>query len=272
MRMTKPKSERLRVRTEEFALLVNLTQRYNLARAAAEKLVEEIKDRYLLREDRLPDGAITYSAIDIHEPAGKPLNQCQTKRIKLTVLTKKDLEIEQQHGLSYLRYVTLCRLCWEGYHQGALLTQEDLSRLLHMSVSGIKKLIKKYHEEDEPRLPTRGNYHDIGPGVSHKAEAVFLFLSGHTLSDIAFRIHHSITSVERYIKDFCTVFLAYQEGYQPLRTAHMSKLSVKLVKEYIRLYKRFNTEQTKDFLTLIQVRLHQMSKREAFKKTMEVSS
>jgi hypothetical protein len=270
--MTRPKRERLELRTEEFALLVTLTQRYNLALAAAEKLVEEIKDQYLYRSDRLPDGVIYYSAIDIGEPAGKPLCRCQTKRITLTLLTKKDLEIEQHKGLGYLRYLTLCRLCWEAYHQGALLTQEDLSRLLHMSVSGIKKLIKKYHSKGEPRLPTRGNYHDIGPGISHKAEAVYLFLCGHTLSDIAFRIHHSIASVERYVKDFCTVFLAYQEGYRPLRIAHMSKLSVKLVKEYIRLYKRFNTDQSRDFLTLIQVRLRQMSKREPLKKTMEVSS
>ena len=96
--MTKPKGERLQLGTEKFALLVTLTQRDNLALAAAEKLVEEIADQYLFRSDRLPNSVMNCSAIDMRASAGKPLSQCQTKRIRLILLTKKTWRSSSNRG------------------------------------------------------------------------------------------------------------------------------------------------------------------------------
>jgi len=250
------KRDRLFFRSDEYALLQNLNQRYNLSIAAAEKLSEELADKYL--NDNLLDGMIWYTAIDIGELAGKPIKDCQKKRIKLTLLDSKDLEIEEEFGLARLRFEKVVRLCWEAYNQGALLTQEDLARLLNMSVSGVKKIVKQ-HKQEENLLPTRGYYHDIGPGISHKYEAVRLFLRGMTLSDIAWRIHHCIWSVERYIRDFCVVFMAHCEGYTPERISHMARLSIKLVREYISLYRQFCTVSSNlEFLRLIEIRLAKM--------------
>jgi len=63
------------------------------------------------------------------------------------------------------------RLSWAAFIQGCCLTQEDLARLLHCSVSTIKRIIAQFRKQGN-FIPTRGNYGDIGPGVSHKAEAV----------------------------------------------------------------------------------------------------
>jgi len=257
--------DRLKQRTEEFGLIQNLNSRYNLSLAAAEKLTEELTETYFNSNDRLNDGEQWYTAIDISEPPGKPLKDCKKKRIKLTINSLEDLEILNEKGLSHLRFEKVARLSWQAYAQNALLTQEDIARILNMSVSGVKKIVSK-HRKNGNLLPTRGNFHDIGPGVSHKYEAVKLFLRGMTLSEIAYRIHHSIWSVERYIKDFCTVFMAHSEKYTPERIAHMTKLSLKLVKEYIMLYNQFCNCDNREFLKLIEIRLGGISN---FKKTME---
>jgi len=257
--------DRLMYRTEEFGLIQDLNKRYNLSLAAAEKLSEELVDKYFSSKDRLNDGEQWYTAIDIVEPAGKPLNDCKKRRIKLTINCLEDLEVERERGLSYLRYEKVARLAWQAYNQNALLTQEDIAHILNMSVSGVKKIVGK-HKKEGNLLPTRGNFHDIGPGVSHKYEAVKLFLRGMTLSEIAYRIHHSLWSIERYVRDFCTVFMAHCEGYTPERIAHMTKLSLKLVKEYISLYNQFCNCDNREFLKLIEIRLGSMID---FKKTVE---
>ncbi|MFQ5801007.1 MAG: DUF1670 domain-containing protein [Candidatus Hydrothermarchaeales archaeon] len=262
------KEERLKYRSDRHCLMLDLNERYNLSIAAAEKLSEEIRDRYLGFDQRLGDGVMWYTAVDIDEPAGKPLKKCRKNRIKLTLNCDKDLKVEREHGLARLRYEKVRRLCWEAYTQKALLTQEDLARILQLSVSGIKKIVAQ-HKKDGNLLPTRGNYHDIGPGVSHKAEAVRLFLRGMTPSDVSWRIHHSVYSVERYIKDFCVVFMAHCEGYTPERISHMTRLSVKLVREYIALYVQFCRGDNKDFLKLIEIKLEKLCD---FKKTMKVTA
>lgn len=260
------KEKRLKYKSDEHCLMLDLNERYNLSIAAAEKLSEEIRDRYLGLDQMLPDGVMWYTAVDMDEPAGKPLKSCKKRRIKLTLNSEKDLEIEKERGMAHLRYEKLRRLCWEAYTQKALLTQEDLARVLQLSVNGVKKVISR-HRKDGNILPTRGNYHDIGPGVSHKSEAVRLFLRGMTPSDVSWRVHHSIYSVERYIKDFCVVFMAHCEGYTVERISHMTRLSVKLVREYKSLYERFCIGDNRDFLRLIEIRLSRLCD---FKKRMEV--
>ena len=93
--------ERLMQRTEEFGLIQNLNTRYNLSIAAAEKLTEELTENYFSSNDRLNDGEQWYTAVDISEPAGKPLKDCKKKRIKLTVNSLQDLELENEKGLAY---------------------------------------------------------------------------------------------------------------------------------------------------------------------------
>lgn len=87
--------DRLMQRTEEYSLIQNLNNRFNLSLAAAEKLSEELTEKYFSSNDRLNDGEQWYTALDITEPAGKPLQDCKKKRIKLTVNSLEDLEEEK---------------------------------------------------------------------------------------------------------------------------------------------------------------------------------
>lgn len=256
------KDTRLSYRNLENGLVIDLHTRYNLPLAAAEKLVEELKVKLFLDSSFLADGEIYYHAIAISEPAGKPLKSCKLKRIKLTLLSEKDLQIERSKSLRYLRFVTISRLCWQAYRQDCLLTQEDLSRLLRMSTSAVKKILRAYRKSGI-EIPTRGSFHDIGPGVSHKYMAVKMYLAGLTLTDIAYRLHHDLSSVERYISNFTVVFRAYEDGYGAERIAHMSRISTPLVRTYIGLYNKFKGSPSEVFLALIRARTPKVVKKGA---------
>jgi len=60
--------DRLMQRTEEFGLIQDVNTRYNLSLAAAEKLTEELTEKYFSSNDRLNDGEQWYTAVDISEP------------------------------------------------------------------------------------------------------------------------------------------------------------------------------------------------------------
>ena len=49
---------------------------------------------------------------------------------------------------------------------------------------------------------TRGNRMDIGPGTSHKAKIVELYLKGYEFTDIKRNTRHSSESIARYLKEF----------------------------------------------------------------------
>ncbi|MDA8236076.1 MAG: DUF1670 domain-containing protein [Clostridia bacterium] len=193
----------------------------------------ELKNR---EQDYLFNGQTYYNAIRKEEPAGKPLAKCQTKRIKLTLLAPEDLEIERKNSLEFLKYVTISRLCWEAYQQGCLLTQEDLARLMRISVSGVKTIMRKYRREGVT-LPTRGNFYDIGPRLSVKYYAVKMYLSGLPIIEISWRIHQSVYVVEQYIKDYEQVYQGFETGQSFVSLAKAIRQSEALVKQYIELHK-----------------------------------
>lgn len=88
-------------------------------------------------------------------------------------------------------------------------------------------------------IPIRGYYQDIGPGTSHKTQAIGLYLKGYSPSKIANFLAHNINSIERYLNDFCTVMMGVDEGYSAARVARNCKLSERLVTDYQALYEKY---------------------------------
>ena len=102
----------------------------------------------------------------------------------------------------------------EAFEQGTLFTQADFSILLNesKSITTIGRYIKQLLEEDII-VPTRGNRMDIGPGTSHKAKIVELYLKGYEFTDIKRNTRHSSESIARYLKEFARVAALHKEGY-----------------------------------------------------------
>ncbi|MFQ6093824.1 MAG: DUF1670 domain-containing protein, partial [bacterium] len=203
-------SHRLRTKSQLFYLTSRLCTHYSLSLAESELLSREILEEIAHGSpESLTDGQIWYTAIHKDEPAGKPLSQCRKVRVKLTLQAPDDLQITDLHTL---KSVLLHRLAWESLEQEAPLTVEDMARILFTSEKSIRRLVAEYRQKGIC-IPLRGYYKDIGPGTSHKAQAIRLYLKGYFPSQIATFLGHHIQSVERYLDDFCVVMLALEEGY-----------------------------------------------------------
>jgi biotin operon repressor len=151
-----------------------------------------------------------------------------------------DLEALSQ-GVAALRRGKIQRLTREAQEQGALLTQEDLARLLCASRSTIKRDIGWLRQRGLD-VPTRGQIKDIGKGVSHKTQIVSDWLAGYSFSQIKTRRWHSIAAIERYCTDFQRVVRLQRRGLSLADIRLSTGLSERLLKEYLSLYEQVEAD------------------------------
>jgi len=202
-----------------------------LARAYYEQMAE-----YFLQYGAVcvQDNQVAYCAVGAQEPSGKPLGECQRVSVRLTLHAPDDLA-STDGSVVALRERRLCRLCQEALDQGGLLTQEDLAILLTTSVTTVKRHLRRLRAAGQ-YPPTRGQQHDIGPGVSHKVEVVQRYLAGEELSRISLRLPHGLDSMERYLQSFRQVALMTREGLETDLIAKASRLSLALTTQYQALF------------------------------------
>lgn len=242
MRPTSDVLNRLSVKSDAHTLSNLLTTRYDLSLAEAECLTQELREKQDREDPRiLLDGQIFYTAIDRDEPAGKALHQCRTHRIILTLHSPEDLHYRAEFGLRAYQKLLISRLCFQAFHQNALLAQEDLCRLLYLSRATVQRLLGEYRQQED-YIPTRGNYHDIGPALSHKFQAIRLYLRGCQPSQIAQRLCHNLSSIERYLNAFCRIMAALDAGFSITAIHRFSRLSLRLIQDYQALYQQFLTD------------------------------
>jgi hypothetical protein len=177
---------------------------------------------------------MTFLAVSADTPPGRPIAECQRVAITLTIECEDDLEA-LRCGVAALRQGKIQRLTREAQEQGALLTQEDLARLLCTSRSTIKRDIAELRGEGVD-VPTRGQVKDIGKGVSHKGRIVEDWLAGYTFSQIQQRRRHSLHSIERYCSDFQRVVRLHRRGLNVAEMRIGTSLSERLIREYLGLY------------------------------------
>lgn len=256
MRTTAHSNDRLAQKSDAHTLAHDLITRYNMSIAEADCLTQELRRRQLEEDSTtLLDGQIFYTAVDVREPAGKPLARCRTRRVRLTLHAPEDLVYRAEHGLPALRQLMVSRLCFEAFQQDALLAQEDLCRLLYLSRATVQRILAEYRQQGD-YVPTRGNYHDIGPAVSHKYQAVRLYLRGQQPTAIAMRLCHSLSSIERYLDDFCRVAAILDEDLSTLAVSRITDQSPRLVSEYRALYEEFRADPAyQEALEILQRRI-----------------
>ncbi|HZA77439.1 MAG TPA: DUF1670 domain-containing protein [Acidimicrobiales bacterium] len=122
----------------------------------------------------LRPGELCYLAVASEEPPGKPIVACRKVQVALELAAPEDLEVLRT-GLAAMRQQRLARLARQAQVQGGLLTVEDLAFLTCSSPATVKRDLAECRVNDIA-VPTRGQIRDIGPGVSHKARVVQLYL------------------------------------------------------------------------------------------------
>ena len=231
---------RLNLKTIEGMFVNLITEGTNCSFFESEVIVEKAKEVFAIGEHAegniLQPGQMIWTALDMNEPPGKPLKECKLRRIILShIQQKEDTEVRRIYGRSAKRQQQINRMAVEAQDQQALLTQEDLAEILDTDVRTIRRDIQQLRQRGIT-VPTRGQQKDIGPGVTHRVQAITLFLQEKEPLEIARAIKHSLTAVERYIDTFCRVVYCQRRFRNNLQTALVVGVSVHTVNTYLGLH------------------------------------
>lgn len=159
---------------------------------------------------------------------------------EIELLADKELRKTMQARRAFNR-ARFARWCFEAYEQGAVLTQLDLSLLSGLSERVIREALQAYESETGTIVPTRGTVHDMGSGVTHKAEVVRRWLRHQSPLKIARDLSHSQDAVDRYIADFQKVRLLAQK-LPAADLPALTGLSKHLVKQYLALLREYEPQ------------------------------
>jgi len=192
-------------------------------------------------------GQVQYTAVAQGERAGKPLRHCLTVPVTLTWLHPADARVLCEQGSVFLRRTRLSRLCSETYRQGGVLSHEDLTLLLGVESSTVRRLVQACGQEGEVP-PTRGRVEDIGPTVSHKEQVLRLYFRGLLPARIAARTGHSLGSVERYLMDFARVAELTRQDVPAEVIVRITGMSAPLVRRYRELRQQFDRPHSRPVL------------------------
>ncbi len=212
-------------------------------------ILQTVKDVFPVAADNADNplglGQIKLLAVAADEPAGKILEQCQKVTVTLCLdAGLEDLDIRMAYGVEGLRRARLLRMTGEAREQGGLLSYEDLAfRLLNCGVRTIVRDVNALRRHGI-EVPSRGQQQDIGPGQTHRVQAVRLYLLGQEANEIAGRLYHTLAAIENYVTTFARVALLINRRYGDDEIAFVIRRSSVLVGAYRRLYDEFKHKRT----------------------------
>ncbi len=211
----------------------------------SEAILKIVKEVFPLQPDdaTLDLGRIKLIVVSAVEPAGKSVDQCQKVTVRLTLEAgRDDVEVRRRHGIVGLRRARLLRLAVEAREQGGLLSYEDLAyRLLNCGIRTIVRDVVALRRRGM-EVPSRGQQQDMGPGQTHRVQAVRLFLQGREAQEIARQLYHSLAAIENYVSTFTRVLVLTNKGYGDDEAAFILQRSPALVAAYRKLYEEFRTQ------------------------------
>lgn len=221
----------------------------NCSPFVSQAILAIVKDVFGLDPDEIDHqlglGQIKLLVVDASEPAGKPLDQCQKVTVRLTLDdAQEDFKVRIEHGVDGLRRARILRVTAEAREQNGLLSYEDLAfRLFNC---GVRTIVRDVHalRHRGVEVPSRGQQQDIGPGQTHRVQAVRLYLQGLEANEIARRLYHTLGSIENYITTFARVAFLVGKGYGDDEIGFVMRRSTPLIAAYRKLLAEFQGKRT----------------------------
>jgi transposase len=181
---------------------------------------------------------------------GKKSEDYASTTVVLPLITKDDIErriyYKKNDKNSNYRHrqardiETMVRLIKTAKEQGGLLTGAEVSVLMNRSLSTIRKYLDAFREETNEILPLKGYVLDQGSLPTHKGIIISLYEQGISPADIVLKTSHSQEAVDRYIKQYDQIKKLLLKGMNKEEIKDITRRSLKVVKEYIKLFKDLN--------------------------------
>lgn len=240
-----------------YSLEQELRSDYGLSVIESRALVQRVAEflEQVNEDDRggRGPGQVRIVAVAEGQPAGRPLTQCVTVPVLVTLVTPADADLQQAQGSRALRMARLYRVTQEARRQGGLLSYEDLALLLAMDMSTVRRLVASCRGEGL-EVPTRGWVADIGPGSTHKARVIELYFRGLQPAQIGSFTAHALSSVERYLGDFGRVVELVERGYPQPAIVRITALSPRTIRDYLTLLERYSAPVHRPVLDVLRQR------------------
>jgi DNA-binding CsgD family transcriptional regulator len=206
--------------------------------------IDQLYERFHPPGSRFASGQCLWIAVAVDDPPrrGKFIENTRLVPVVLDLVTAEDLD-EAVHKCVRLnqRPKKVLRLFRQAYDQGALLTEADVSLLLHIPPNQISHIVLKHERETGQIVPRRGTIHDMGRSITHKRIICYKRLvEKKTTSQIAAETYHSPQEVEYYVQNLRRVQLCQQAGMSEEDIVAATGRSLSLVREYLELIKDFN--------------------------------
>ncbi len=257
--ITKEMQNRLQTKTPEQQLMYVLEKEFEFAPKIAQAIWSEVQHNLVSRAEPRAAGQIRVVLAKRQAGHGRALKETETMTATWSVdAGVEDRQVWLQHGAKALRQVRVQRLLLEAVEQGAAATQEDLAQALNVSVRSIKRDFEELQAQGH-YLPSRGNLQGIGRGQTHKAQIIGHWLRGETYDQIALHTHHTVISIQRYVKTFVRVIELRQQGFEEHQIAMLLQIGVVLVQEYLAVYQNNDTQECRIRLQEQLERLNQAS-------------
>lgn len=255
---------RIEAKTSEQRFAHMLEREFEFAPRVAQVILEEAKASLQgTRSDLLRPGQLRVILAKRDAGHGRALRETETMEVTWTVDTgPEDEAVRQRHGQQGLRRVRIQRLLVEALEQGAVATQEDLARVLNVSLRTIKRDCVALQARGI-YLPTRGNLHGIGRGQTHKAQIIGRWLRGETYDQIALHTHHCPVSIQRYVQAFLRLVRLHLRGFSTHQIGMLLQLSPALVRDYLTIYQQHDTPDCQERL---QEHLQRLDNRQVAKR------
>jgi len=201
MEIRRTELARRQIKSSEGEFIWELKNSYELSPKLSEQILITAKES-LLRQYHLREGQIEVTVIGIEERSGKVIEKMQKKKVRLTIDNgMEDIEVLKEYGRIGLREIKIQRITEEAIEQGGVLSQEDISKYLSVSLRTVKRDISKIKQRGI-EVVTRGYLHNIGRGQTHKVKIIGMYLDGKTYSEIKLTARHSVGAIKRYLESF----------------------------------------------------------------------
>lgn len=219
------------------------------ARRSVVQGIVEMVHRFFPATSNLRQGQTTWISVAKDEVASYGKTIPKTRMVPVIVSLLIHDEASQRRDGKRLRHIkreAVARLCQEVDEQGGCITAAELALMLKTTPATVGKYIAFWEAQHNKLLPRRGTIHDIGPTLTHKKEICrLLFLEGKTVSQTVRLTKHSTHAIDRYITNFRQVFTCKSKGLNAQETSRATKLSLRLVEEYHRLFDEYAVTSSK---------------------------
>jgi hypothetical protein len=242
---------RLTAKTLDQVFVMRVKEGLNCSQFEAEALTDLVKDVYfpwLAQPEAIQAGQLAMTAVSADEPGHKALSKCKMVPVVLTLYAGEEdhkcrLAQKGTQGTVTLRRRQIVRMAQEALDQGALLTAEDFAfRIFNCGLRTISRDLKALASEGVI-VPLRSQQKDAGRAVTHRVQAVELYLKRCTFTQIRQRIHHSLSSISNYVVTFAVVVAHTRQGHSVNEIAFLMQISPSLVQKYQELYERYDVPE-----------------------------